>query len=360
MAQPTPFAAGIPPWDAPCWLTLDLPALLGNVPSFGSIDWALDLRSPILARTWRHIAPELKRRGAWGYVSRGFRLTGSDAVAEEGWIRVLAPPTSSGGIAEAVRNGFTITVGQTSEAIVASNAAQAYGRRAPLLIRVRTGELMADPGPTGCISMLEAIPGLASVDVTGFWLDDPFVSRQECDQFMRAVGRLLGDVRSMLIIGTGTGPVPPRMKPVALVGRELFGYSKKNLSPSIVTATLSLEGWAYAFRTRGRGILVGIDLGTLHGIPRDAHPPVIVGSEIGRVIAVEERRTVVELSQRPASGGPWRSLLMGNHDTHTVSTEEWPDHAGLLSALEQLARDYPVYIRQGADMIGAEAFPPGV
>jgi len=360
MAQATAFTPGVPPWDAPCWLTLDLPALLENVPASGAMEWAVDLRSPILARAWRHIAPELKRRAAWGYASRGFRLTGGDAVSEEGWIRVLAPPASAGAIAEAVRNGFTVTIGQTSEAIVASNAAQAYGRRSPILIRVRTGELMADPGSTGCVSMLEAIPGLAALDVAGFWLDDPFTNRQECDQFMRAVGRLLGDVRSLLLVGAGTGPVPPRMKPVALVGRELFGYSRKPLSPAIVTATLTLEAWAYPFRTRGRNMLVGIDIGSLHGISREARPPVIVGSEIGRVIAVEERRIVVELAQRPASGGPWRALLMGSHDTQTVSVEEWPDHAGLLSALEHLGRDYPLFVRQGAEMTGTESLPSGV
>jgi len=360
MLPAMPFSQGIPPWDAPCWITLDMPALLSNVPAAGEGDWALDLRSPILARSWRLIAPELKRRAAWGYISRGFRLYGSDSVAEEGWARVLAPPASSGGIAEAVRNGFMVTVGQTSEAIVASNAAQAHRRRAPLLIRVRSGELMADPGPSGCISLLEALPGLAAIDVAGFWLDDPFPGRQECDQFMRAVSRILGDVRSMIVVGTGTGPVPARIRPVALVGRELFGYAKKASSPSLVTATLSLEGWAYPVRTRGRGILVGVDIGNIHGVPRDVHASVIVGSEIGRIAAVEERRTIIELSQRPASGAPWRTLLLGSQDTNTVSAEEWPDHAELLGALEQIARDCPLYIRQGADLTSGEAFPAGV
>ncbi|HNW36223.1 MAG TPA: hypothetical protein PKM25_14890 [Candidatus Ozemobacteraceae bacterium] len=355
-----PFSQGIPPWDAPCWVTLDMPALLSNVPAPGAGEWALDLRSPVLARSWKHIAPELKRRAAWGYISRGFRLSGPDAVAEEGWTRVLAPPASSGGIAEAVRNGFTVTVGQISEAIVASNAAQAHRRRAPLLLRVRTGELMADPGPTGCISLLEALPGLAAIDTAGFWLDEPFGSRQECDQFMRAVSRLLGDVRAMLVIGAGAGPVPSRMKPVALVGRELFGYAKTGSSPTLATATLSLEGWAYPVRTRGRGIVAGVDIGTIHGIPPDVHASVIVGSETGRIAAVEERRMLIELPQRPASGAPWRALLLGSQDTNTVSAEEWPDPAALLAALELLARDCPLYVRQGADLTSGETFPAGV
>ncbi|HEY9071657.1 MAG TPA: hypothetical protein VIV61_15455, partial [Candidatus Ozemobacteraceae bacterium] len=299
MTPPPAFSTGIPPWDAPCWLVLDQPALLGNVPATDGADWTVDLRSPLLARAWRLLAPEMKRRGGWGYLSRGFRLTGPAAVAEEGWVRLLAPPASSGSIAEAVRNGFFVTIGQISEAIVASNAAQACNRRVSLLLRVRSGELMADPGPTGCMSMLEALPGLAAVDVVGFWLDEPFGGRQECDLFMRAVGRLLGDIRSLVLLGAGAGPVPARMKPVPQVGRELFGYAKKAAGQTGGTATLTLEGWAYPLRTRGHGLLAGVDLGAVHGLPRQARGQVVVSGESGRIVAIEDRRLVIELARRP-------------------------------------------------------------
>ncbi|HOY67777.1 MAG TPA: hypothetical protein PLP29_12890 [Candidatus Ozemobacteraceae bacterium] len=355
-----PFATGIPPWDAPCWLVLDQPALLGNVPAAEGRDWVADLRSPILARSWRQVAPELKRRGGWGYISRGFRLTGPAAVAEEGWIRLLAPPASSGSIAEAVRNGFHVTVGQTSEAIVASNAAQACNRRVSLLIRVRSGELMADPGPTGCMSLLEALPGLAAVDIAGFWLDEPFGGRQECDLFMRAAGRLLGDIRALVILGAGAGPVPARLKSVPQIGRELFGYAKQTIEPMGLTATLTLEGWAYPLRTRGRGLLAGVDLGAAHGLPRQARGQVVIGGESGRIVAIEERRLIIELARRPAVGTPWRALLLGSHDTQTVPADEWPDHEELTAGLDRLARECPLYIRRGAELLAADPFPGGV
>lgn len=338
---PPPALPSALPWDRPAWLTLDGPTLLANVERAGAAEAYLDLRSPLLEKAWRRLEEDLRRRGCRGYLAARPLFPPFDPREPDGWDRVLAPPCPAAGLEEGLRAGFTLTVGHVSEAIILSNAAQALDRRCGVLVRLRHPDLMADPGPTGALSVLEVLPRLPMLEMVGFFLDQPFETRQQCDSFARALTRTLGDHRTLEAVGGEGGPLPARLQARRVIGARVLGLGEEPGEPW--PATLSLEGWGVPLAARESGLTVGIDLGFAHGLPRQPGTTVFVEHHPALVVAVEERRTVLRMEARPTLPSPWRVLLLGGAGAGgVVAPSDWPGE-GLLPMLEGLARDCPLY-----------------
>ncbi|MFZ2959302.1 MAG: hypothetical protein WA705_20640 [Candidatus Ozemobacteraceae bacterium] len=330
-------------WDGLGVAVLDAPALLGNLEKKLSADALIDLRSPLLSDLAGLLCPEWMRRGVSGYlIGSGFPGPNSPQAGFRGH---LLPPFDTEQLREAVRNGIVPVLGHTGEAIFASNEAQALGFSHPVMIRLRSGDLLIDAGPTGPMPLLEMIPGLPMIEPIGFLLDEPFTGRAQCDQLSRALSRLLPEARGLSLIGGGNGPLPQRLTALPVIDDRILGLSPSDGS---MTATLTIRVWGLPTAARENSFLVAVDLGSRDGIPAAARPQLLVAGEAGRVVEVGERRLLVELSERPVLPSPWPVTLLGSAGAATVSPAEWPEN-GLYEWIWRLRRRIPFFLRGWKD-----------
>lgn len=329
----------LPAWDSPGAIILDGPALLGNLDRCQPADAVFDARRPLLAATSELFLGELLRRGIAGMIVSWPvpRLVG----LPKGFRAVLAPPFDSGMLREAVRRGVSPVLGHQGEAILASNEAQAVGRPLPVFLRVRGGDLMADSGPTGVLSLLELLPSLPMLELVGLFLDEPFSGRMQCDALDRAMARFLPETRGVMLVGGKGGAQPVRGRTVTLIDQKILGC---DTTDELFTATLTIRMWGFPVAARESSFQVGVDLGTRHGIPRESRPHVLVAGEHGRVVAVQEHRMLIELPQRPESPSPWIVTLLGSSGTAVVAPGEWPEQSvpGMVESWRKLL---PLWVR---------------
>jgi len=339
-----------PPWDQVGWLILDAPSFLANVEKAGAADALLDLRSPLLEKVWRGLEGDLRRLGCRGYLS-GKPLFGPfDPSEPEGWEKVLAPPFPASRLEDALRAGFTVVVGHSSEAIILSNAAQSLERRCPVLIRLRNPDLMADPGQTSFLTILEIFPQRPMLELAGFFFDQPFATRQDCDTFSRAVARCLGETRALCFIGGESGPQLQRLLSRKCLGPRLLGLSE-TAGGEVCQATLTLEAWGIPLEARERKLLIGVEIGHARGIPRKAALQLFVEGIPARIVRVEDWRLIIEIVDRPDVPPPWRVLLLGASTVagtagpiSSVVPGDWPAES-LWPMLESLSLDLPLLFR---------------
>lgn len=340
--RPEILEQSLPAWDSPGAIILDGPAMLGNLDRCRPTDAVFDARGPLMATTGELFLTELLRRGIngmivswpvprWGSLPKGFRA-------------ILAPPFDSGMLREAVRRGVSPVLGHQGEAILASNEAQSVRRPLPVLLRVRGGDLMADSGPTGTLPLLEMLPSLPMLELAGLFLDEPFSGRMQCDALDRALARFLPETRGLLLIGGKGGAMPVRGRLVPIVDQRILGC---DATEELFTATLTVRMWGFPVAARESSFLVGVDLGTRHGVPRESRPHVLVAGEPGRVVAVQDHRLLVELSQRPERPSPWIVTLLGSSGAAVVPPSEWPEHA-LPGMVETWRKLLPLWVRPAA------------
>ncbi|RCK78581.1 MAG: hypothetical protein OZSIB_1303 [Candidatus Ozemobacter sibiricus] len=328
-----------PPWDRPAWVTFDPPSVLANLERLAPGEAVLDLRSLLLERIWRQLEEEFRRRGCRGYLAERPLFSPFQSGEPEGWEKFLAPAYPADRLEGGLRAGFSLVVGHLSEAIILSNMAQAFDRRCRVLVRVRHPDLMADAGPTGVLSILELLPQLPLLELAGFFFDQPFATRQECETFGRALTRCLGETGCLMALTRAEGPWPNRLQPRRVIGTELLGVASEQAVP--LTATLTLEAWGVPLTSREASVRLAVDLGTAHGLPPRLPAIVYVEHQPARVVRLEERRLVLEMASRPPAPSPWRVLLLGGTDGGgVVAPADWPD--GLpLGLLETVVRTWP-------------------
>jgi hypothetical protein len=284
--------------------------------------WPARPQTGVSSRPWRQTSSSDILSVGWPSPMGG----GSGAIVPDDPFWWIQPhPCSTARLVEVIRAGGAVVVGHTAEAILASNEGQAVDRAIPLWLRVRSGDLMADPGPTGILTLLEGFPRLARVELQGFFLDLPFPNRVVCDHFARAVERLWpGGSRLPCLIASGLqaglGPLPPRAVGVRVIGSEVVGWQVGQG----MTATVSLEGWGVPLVADVDGVQVGVDLGAVHGWSADDRgATVAVGNEIGMVQSVQDHRLVIKVPSRPCGPAPWRTLLFGRSGDRFVPLDTW-------------------------------------
>ncbi len=328
-----------PPWDRPAWVTFDPPSVLANLDRLAPSGAVLDLRSPLLQAVWRRLEEDFRRRGCRGYLADRPLFRPFQGDEPEGWDKILAPSFPADRLEGGLRAGFSLVVGHLSEAIILSNTAQALDRRCRILVRVRHPDVMADPGPTGVLSILELLPQLPLLELAGFFFDQPFTTRLECDTFGRALTRCLGETGPLTALTLADGPWPARLQACRVIGSELLGVAAGRSEP--LSATLTLEAWGVPLTAREYGLTVAVDLGTAHGLPPRLPTTVFVDHQPARLARVEERRLVLEMTSRPPGPSPWRVLLLGGTGGGgVVAPADWPD--GLpLGLVEAVLRTWP-------------------
>ncbi|MBF0405849.1 MAG: hypothetical protein HQM10_00730 [Candidatus Riflebacteria bacterium] len=328
-----------PPWDSPGILILDAPALLSNIDRVDIADSLIDLRSPIMTAIAPRFFAEFLRRGISGFITGSQFPRWTESIS--GFPGYLAPPYDSSVLREAIRNSLIPAIGHIGEAILASNEAQALKRHQKILLRVRGGNLDLDSGPTGFLPLVERIHSLPMLEVVGIYLDEPFKTRLQCDQLSRAVSRHLPEVRSMLILGAETGPLPLRFKHQKTISDHILGLVQHE--PPMIS-TVSIKLWGYPLSETEKGFLVTADAGWRDGLFLKARPTVRVSGETGKIIDISERRIVMEIPKRPAFPSPYIVTLLGNDFDYIIGLQEWGEK-NLSQMVEALKERLPSYMR---------------
>lgn len=335
----------VPPWDQPYWIIIDGPSLLANLSStISSSEAVIDLRGSFLRRVSAYFYSDFKRAGMLGFLTNTcFQLVEIKKLFSEGWVGYFAPPFTSGALDAASRHGVIPIIGHTAEAIFLSNVAQSHGKVLPLLVRLRGRNLVVDAGKTGFFPLLEMLVLLPKLEVAGFFLDEPFSSRHECDDFTSALSRSPCTHRASTIIGGENGPLPVRYRKFRKIGEEILGY--RSFKPN-VTATLTIQAWGVPVSTNGPKINVSIDLGNRSGFFGVKDQLAFVEEVPAIFLFSEENRAVFQVSERPDKPSPWKVTILGSDGAHVVSPSDW-QIPQIESFLAIMGSDCPLFVFDG-------------
>lgn len=312
-----------PPWDSRSWVIFDRQALqanLGAILKEKETEGILDLRSPVLGPLAAVLEDDWRRLGLKGFLAPGELISHLPPSFCHGWSGLLSAPLPSSTLPAAAQAGLIPVISQVAEAIIWSNMAQQAGHALPLAVRVRGSDLLVDPGPTGLLSILEALPGLPMIRLDGFVAEGTFRHRHEADSFRRAISRLCQETAPLWLISPG-GEIPSRMIHRQLIDDRFLTWAET----ADQTATFSIEAWGVPVGNDRESVQIAIDLGTSHGLPPDLRLPVLVEGFPGTLTQVEKYRSLIESRQRPEGKTPWRVTLLGASGINSIGPATWPE-----------------------------------